>query len=373
MIGVQKVKKSGTVYYRVVTSAGTKSWSAKKYGAGEARKLAHQFLNNNSTPVAAAKFKLPTLEKVIFDYEDSMVDMVEYSTWKQLRNVNRRWLKTKIANMKINEITVKDVQDAVQELKAKYSEDAINRSVVRLKAAAKKAEIDYQTKDYSYKNMIDNYVNQTSLVEKDRRNNIERPIPSVDHVKKLLANSHGYLNTFISIAVMTGLRPSEIRGLKWEAIDFDNNSIAVSTKADEQNRVSVRLKNKNAYRSVPLVPQLKQILWHIKSRPSTTPYGLVLATKNGNPLPHNQISAALDKLKSKLGIDGWVGLHGFRHYYASVLLKNMIQLGLDFKQVPAILGHKDFGFTSSVYGHVLTNAQEHKLLCQKLDSNLLLN
>ena len=67
MIGVQKVKKSGTVYYRVVTSAGTKSWSAKKYGAGEARKLAHQFLNNNCTPIAAAKFKLPTLEKVIFD------------------------------------------------------------------------------------------------------------------------------------------------------------------------------------------------------------------------------------------------------------------------------------------------------------------
>ena len=40
MIGVQKVNKSGTVYYRVVTSAGTKSWSAKKFGAAEARRLA---------------------------------------------------------------------------------------------------------------------------------------------------------------------------------------------------------------------------------------------------------------------------------------------------------------------------------------------
>ena len=265
------------------------------------------------------------------------------------------------------------MQDAVKELKAKYSEDAISRSVVRLKAAAKKAEVDYQTKDYSFKNMIDGYVNETSLEEKDRRKNIERPIPSVDDVKKLLAHSHGYLNTFICIAVMTGLRPSEIRGLQWQAIDFDDNTIAVSTKADEKNNLSVRLKNKNAYRSVPLIPQLKKILWHLKTRPSTIPHGLVLATRNGNPLPHNQITDALDKLKNKLGIDGWSGLHGFRHYYASVLLKNMIQLGLDFKQVPTILGHRDFGFTSSVYGHVLTNAQEHNLLCQKLDGSLLLN
>lgn len=373
MIGVQKVNKSGTVYYRVVTPAGTKSWSAKKFGAAEARRLAQEFVSNNRTPVAASKFKLPTLEQVILDYEDYKFGLVENSTYQQLVHVNRRWLQTKIANMKIDEITAKDVQDAVKELKAKYSEDAISRSVVRLKAAAKKAEVDYQTKDYSFKNMIDGYVNETSLEEKDRRKNIERPIPSVDDVKKLLAHSHGYLNTFICIAVMTGLRPSEIRGLQWQAIDFDNNTIAVSTKADEKNNLSVRLKNKNAYRSVPLIPQLKKILWHIKTRPSTIPHGLVLATRNGNPLPHNQITDALDKLKNKLGIDGWSGLHGFRHYYASVLLKNMIQLGLDFKQVPTILGHRDFGFTSSVYGHVLTNAQEHNLLCQKLDGSLLLN
>ena len=368
MIGVQKVNKSGTVYYRVVTSAGTKSWSAKKFGAAEARRLAQEFVSNNRTPVAASKFKLPTLEQVILDYEDYKFGKVESSNYQQLVHVNRRWLETKIANMKIDEITAKDVQDAVKELKAKYSEDAIGRSVVRLKAAAKKAEVDYQTKDYSFKNMIDGYVNETSLEEKDRRKNIERPIPSVDDVKKLLAHSHGYLNTFICIAVMTGLRPSEIRGLQWQAIDFDNNSISVSTKADEKNNLSVRLKNKNAYRSVPLIPQLKKML-----QPLAKPSGLVLATRNGNPLPHNQITDALDKLKNKLGIDGWSGLHGFRHYYASVLLKNMIQLGLDFKQVPTILGHRDFGFTSSVYGHVLTNAQEHNLLCQKLDGSLLLN
>ena len=31
--------------------------------------------------------------------------------------------------------------------------------------------------------------------------------------------------------------------LQWQAIDFDNNTIAVSTKADEKNNLSVRLKN----------------------------------------------------------------------------------------------------------------------------------
>ena len=95
MIGVQKVNKSGTVYYRVVTSAGTKSWSAKKYGAAEARRLAQEFVSNNRTPVAASKFQLPTLEQVILDYEDYKFGLVENSTYQQLVHVNRDGLKQK--------------------------------------------------------------------------------------------------------------------------------------------------------------------------------------------------------------------------------------------------------------------------------------
>ncbi len=367
MIGVQKVNKSGTVYYRVVTEAGTKSWSAKKFGAKEARALAQAFVNDNgSSLVKKPKVKLPTLEKAIFDYEEHKDGKIEQSTFRQLVQVNRRWLKTSIAAKSIDEISPKDVGAAVKELKQLgFSEDAISRSIVRLKAAAKQVEIDYQSKDFNFKNMIDSYVNELSLDEKERKQNIERPIPSADDIKKLLAGTQGYLHTFICIAVMTGLRPSEIRGLQWQAIDWDNNSISVSTKADEQNKLSVRLKNKNAYRSVPLVPQLRKIL-----RPLAKTSGLVLPTRNGNPLPHNQISAALSKVKDKFGIEGWEGLHGFRHYYASIIIKNMIKLGLDFKQVPTILGHRDFGFTSSVYGHVLTSDQEQRQLLDKLSVSL---
>lgn len=367
MIGVQKIKKSGTVYYRVVTEHGTKSWSAKKFGAKEARALAHAYVNDNGAALTKKpKVKLPTLERAIFDYEAHKDGKIERSTFRQLVQVNRRWLKTSIAAMHIDEISPRHVGAAVTELKQLgFSEDAISRSIVRLKAAAKQVEIDYQSKDFNFRNMIDSYVNELSLDEKDRKQNIERPIPSADDIQKLIAGTQGNLHIFICIAAMTGLRPSEIRGLQWQAIDWDNNSISVNTKADEQNKLSARLKNKNAYRSVPLVPQLKKIL-----QPLAKVNGLVLATKYGNPLPHNQIAEALSKVKAKYNIDGWQGLHGFRHYYASILIKNMVQLGLDFKQVPTILGHRDFGFTSSVYAHVLSSDQEHKQLCQKLDVSL---
>jgi len=51
-----------------------------------------------------------------------------------------------------------------------------------------------------------------------------------------------------------------------------------------------------------------------------------------------------------------------------MLLKRQVQLGLDFKQIPTILGHKDFGFTASVYGHSLDTVEDKQQISQSLAS-----
>ncbi len=366
MIEAQKIHKAGVLYYRVrdPRTNKTQSWSTVKHGTGLAKLLSTQAANdiNKNIDQAVIETESPIVGKSIQDLIASREGKVEDSTYRQMKIVLARWEKTKLWNMKIKQVNVVDMEAAEKELKAfNYSDDAIDRSVTRLKEAAKKSE-----KTHNFKNRIALYEFEKSIETKHRV--IERPIPDQADVKLLLNQADGYLAMYILIAITTGLRPSEIRGLKWENVKYSLNQIWVRSKADENNVVSNRLKNKNAIREVPLVPQLADALfaWQEANKGKHNPKDLVLHTRLCNPLPHNQISQSLDKLKTKLGITGWVGLHSFRHFYASMLLKRQVQLGLDFKQIPTILGHKDFGFTASVYGHSLDTVEDKQQISQSL-------
>jgi len=366
MIEAQKVKKAGVLYYRVrdPRTNKTQSWSTKKHGLALAKQLSVEAANkiNNHIEQKIIETDSPTVAIAIDNFINSRDGKIENSTLKEYRIELKRWKKTSIENMLIKQVGIEEMEAAEKELKSfNYGDDAIGRSVTRLKTVSKKS-----AKKHKFFDQISMYEFEKSLIEKHRK--IERPIPRQADIKLLLNQADGFLAMYIIIAITTGLRPSEIRGLKWENVKYSSNQIWVISKADENNVVSNRLKNKNAIREVPLVPQLADALfaWQETNKGKYNPKGLVLHTRLCNPLPHNQISLSLDKLKDKLGISGWVGLHSFRHFYASMLLKRQVQLGLDFKQIPTILGHKDFSFTATVYGHSLDTVEDKKQISQNL-------
>jgi integrase len=48
----------------------------------------------------------------------------------------------------------------------------------------------------------------------------------------------------------SGLRPSEMRGLRWIDIEFEGRQIIINQRADASHRIG-KLKSKAAYRSIP--------------------------------------------------------------------------------------------------------------------------
>ena len=163
-------------------------------------------------------------------------------------------------------------------------------------------------------------------------------------LKDLINKSKNMKYTVIfSLAGMCGLRIGEILGLKWNKIDFENDTITIDIqwKNLDGNTVGFgELKSSNSYRTVPMPPSVKKLL---------------LEWKNYNPIDISNrvivykcisgLTAMLRNYTKKLGYN--LSIHEFRHTYATTLISR----GVDFKTVAKLMGH-DVEQTMKTYSHV---------------------
>lgn len=179
----------------------------------------------------------------------------------------------------------------------------------------------------------------------------------------------------VMLAAFYGLRRSEVVGLKWDAIDFENKTIAirhtVTACAEKGRRIEVAAdttKTASSRRTLPLVPAFQTKLAALKEeqeknrilcgRSYCTDYlGYVLVDAMGNRLKLSYISTAFPALLKRNGLRP-IRFHDLRHSCASLLLKN----GVPMKQIQEWLGHSDFSTTANIYAHLdagskLTSAQ----------------
>jgi integrase len=57
-------------------------------------------------------------------------------------------------------------------------------------------------------------------------------IPKPEEIKAILAHATGRWSPLLKVATFTGLRASELRGLRWEDVDLKANEIHVRQRAD---------------------------------------------------------------------------------------------------------------------------------------------
>lgn len=98
----------------------------------------------------------------------------------------------------------------------------------------------------------------------------KRPVAkfyTAEQCKKLLETVEGTaLHDMIYITTIYGLRRSEMMGLKWDAVDFNNNTITINHTVVLHSSVVAKdtTKNKSSMRTYPLVNDVKNILIHLK-------------------------------------------------------------------------------------------------------------
>ncbi len=77
------------------------------------------------------------------------------------------------------------------------------------------------------------------------------------------------IHIVILLAAYFGLRRSEVLGLKWSAVDFENGTVSISHKVIEENGSVIGMdvmKTKSSYRTLPLIPQVREALLREKEK-----------------------------------------------------------------------------------------------------------
>lgn len=154
------------------------------------------------------------------------------------------------------------------------------------------------------------------------------------------------------IAFYTGARAGEICALQWQDINFPLKTVYVRRGARRvknnkgENVIEIgATKTATGTRSIPLLPQLEEVLKAILKETNPKPTDYLLGDKNDpSRLCGNFYSwAKRNDLIGKAGKP--ISLHGLRHTFATV----SVQSGMDVKSLASILGHARADITLNIY------------------------
>ena len=191
-------------------------------------------------------------------------------------------------------------------------------------------------------------------------------IPSPDEIRAILAHLHGHWRPLLLTAIFTGLRASELRGLRWCDVDLKRSELHVHQRADRYNAIG-RPKSVAGERAIPSLPMLVNALREWKLVCPKGALDLVFPNEHGGVLTRSKIvDHALKPPQIAAGVVDnqgrakYTGLHALRHFYASWCINRRADGGLELplKVVQARLGHASIQITADRYGHLFPRGDD---------------
>ena len=162
-----------------------------------------------------------------------------------------------------------------------------------------------------------------------------------------------------------GLRRSEMMGIKWSNIDFENNMIVlnhtvIQTRLNGKSIIVAkdRMKNSSSLRSLPLLPAVKKLLLELKEKQEENKIlykdqyeykykDYICVDDLGYRRNPDTVSAHF-KLVLKHNNLPIIKYHELRHSCASLLLEE----GVSMKEIQEWLGHSTYNTTADIYSHL---------------------
>lgn len=224
---------------------------------------------------------------------------------------------------------------------------------------------------YAFKNDFVNF-NVADKVDRPKTEGYKASFYSIEEIEKLFdCIKDNECKLPIMLTAMYGFRRSEVLGIKWEAIDFENKLVYVKHKIVETRldgkryiQMSDKMKTKTSNRTLPLLPQAEELLLKQKALIETNEQMLgksynkkyldyVCVDNLGRLILPNRLTHNFIKIIKRNQLRH-IRFHDLRHSCASIMLKN----GVPMKQIQEWLGHADFGTTANIYSHLDYTAKQ---------------
>jgi integrase len=189
--------------------------------------------------------------------------------------------------------------------------------------------------------------------------------PTMAELNVLIENSTGRWRPFIITAIFTGMRLSELRGLRWSDVDLDAGQIHVPQRADGWQKIGPT-KSKAGMRDIPLAPMVINALKQWRLECPNGELGLVFPNTIGNiETMSNVHGRCWVPLQIKCFGEARYGFHMLRHAAASLFIK---YLGWSPKRLQAVMGHASINMTFDRYGHLFENVEADRDAMAKVEA-----
>jgi integrase/recombinase XerD len=273
---------------------------------------------------------------------------------------NREWVDRYLAYLRIERGLAQNTLDAYQRDLATYCEHLENTDVSQVRPAQVSAFLKFlygrglKPRSAARGLAAVRGLHRFLLMEKGAQENptvnVEAPraffpLPhflNVDEVDRLLAapdrnTPRGVRDrAMIEVLYATGLRVSELVGLRIDGVNLDAGFVRCLGKGSKE-------------RIVPLgASACDAVAAYLKTARGPHPSELVFLSEKGDSLTRFEFWESLKKYASKAGIRKNISPHVLRHSFATHLLER----GADLRAVQMMLGHANIS-TTQIYTHVI--------------------
>lgn len=278
-----------------------------------------------------------------------------HSTAVTYRRYLRKWIKPRWELYLLQDIRPVAVEDWLYGLKLSNGTKAKIRNIM---SAVFRHGIRYGFLPVHESSNPIHYVRQTAETE------VVPAILTKEEVWGIIARLREPARTMAFLAAFTGLRISELLGLRWADIDFRGSKIDVRRAV--VYGVVGKCKSKASKRPVALDQVLADVLlrWRVKTPYSKLDDGVSASTQLNGKKPLNTGMLRRWHLKpaaTSAGISGKIGWHTFRRSLASFLIAD----GVDVKTAQESLRHSTSKITLDLYAQSTTPnklAAQHQLI-----------
>ena len=263
-----------------------------------------------------------------------------YATRRTYEGYFRKWILPRWGTYRVKDVRSVAVEEWLRSLKLSNGSKAKMRNIMH-------AVFNHAMRYEWFKS------NPISLVRQSAKRLREPDILIGEEIAGLLLELHEPFRTMVFVAATTGLRRSELFGLKWVDVDFAAKEIRLCRAVVHQ--VVGDLKTDASKKPVALDPDLASTLQSLKDASEfKRPDDWVFASPKTGGIKPYWPDTVLDRqvlpAARRSGITKKVGWHTFRRSYATLLKAS----GADVKVVQDSLRHANARITMEIYAQALT-------------------
>ena len=293
-----------------------------------------------------------TFEQLVEHYQMIELDLGKSSERKvrQTKQTYGIYLKTRIVprwgNCRFQEIKAVSVERWLGSI-----DDLSNGTKAKIKGVM--SEVFQHAIRYGWLNDGENPM--FAVRQSTKRTRVTEPLEAVEFRALILELSHK-MRLIGIVAATTGLRISEVLGLKWKDIDW--KALQMEVTRSVVDGIVGKCKTETSRRPVPIdeFTTAELLAWK-RETAYAEPEDWVFASERVQgrmpPWADTLLDRFLQPAAKRAGITKWVGFHTFRHTYSTLLKAN----GEDVKVVQELMRHANISTTMNIYTKALTPAK----------------